>query len=471
MPFIDNEFVPTYDQDIINIGVVMPQGSTIDRTLGVVEKLEDEIAEIPEVESYLTTIGENGVENCDIKVNLLPLAERNRSDEDIIKELIPFAAAIPDAEIMIGRESMGGGSSDMEINVYGLEYDKLMEVAAEIKKRMEDTGFFRSVESSYKTPKKEIQFIPDQKKLTEYGIENRLLGYILRSSIYGDDSNIYREEGEEYKINVEMDREYKRHFDDINEISVISRSGMLPITALGEVVYSQAVPTIKHRDGERVIKLEGTLSKGALGYVTSILDKSFSEMDLPSGYGYRYVGRSEHGEEAQQEIGKAFILAVILTYMLLCAILNSFTYPIPIIMSIATSFIGVFLMLFFSGNSINIASMLGMVMLVGLVVNNAILLLDFTLLKMEEGVPVKEALWYGASQKFKAIIMTSVAIILGVMPQMWAVGLLKASMGAVMVGGMIASIIFTFLFTPVMFWYITRLIGFFTGRRRVANAG
>lgn len=470
VPFIDNEFTPSYDHDMIYVDVIMPQGSTIDRTFDVAAKLEKRISEVPEVESYLTTIGENGVENCTVKANLVPLSDRKRSDEEIMDELLPFCAAMPDAEISLTRESRGG-YADVTVNVYGTDYDNLIELSAVLKKRMEETGFFRSVESSYKTPKNEIQFIPDQKKLTEYGIENSLLGYILRSSIYGDDSNIFKEEGEEYKINVEMDREYKKHFDDIKEISVISRSGMIPITELGEVRYARAVPSIKHRDGERIIQLGGTLSKGALGYVTGLLDRSFSEVDFPPGYGYKYAGMSEYGDEAQKEVGKAFLLAVILTYMLLCAILNSFTYPIAIIMSIATSFIGVFLMLFFTGNTINIASMLGMVMLVGLVVNNAILMLDFTLIKMEEGMPVKEALWYGASQKFKAIIMTSIAIVLGVMPQMWSVGLLKTSMGAVMVGGMLASIVFTFLFTPVVFWYITRLIDLITRRnRRTINA-
>ncbi|MFA6637174.1 MAG: efflux RND transporter permease subunit [Candidatus Omnitrophota bacterium] len=457
MPYIDNEFRPSYDQDIIYMEAIMPQGSTIDRTFDVAEKLEKRISEVPEVESYLTTIGENGVENCTMKVNLVPLSDRKRSDEEIMNELLPFCAAIPDSEIFLTRES-GGGYTDVTVNVYGTDYDKLIELSGILRRKMEETGFFRSVESSYKTPKNEIQFIPDQKKLTEYGVENSLLGYILRSSVYGDDSNIFKEEGEEYKINVEMDREYKKHFDDIKEISIISRSGMIPITELGDVRYARSVPSIKHRDGERIIQLGGTLSKGALGYVTELLDKSFSEVDFPSGYGYKYAGMSEYGDEAQREVGKAFLLAVILTYMLLCAILNSFTYPIAIIMSIATSFIGVFLMMFFTGNSTNIASMLGMVMLVGLVVNNAILMLDFTLLKMGEGMPAKEALWYGVSQKFKAIIMTSIAVVLGVMPQMWSASILKTSMGAVMVGGMLASIAFTFLFTPVVFWYIARLI-------------
>jgi HAE1 family hydrophobic/amphiphilic exporter-1 len=119
--------------------------------------------------------------------------------------------------------------------------------------------------------------------------------------------------------------------------------------------------------------------------------------------------------------------------------------------------------LFFMGQSINIASMMGMVMLVGMVVNNAILLLDYTLGKMKEGVPVKEALWLGASEKFRAIMMTSIAIILGIVPQLWSVMKMKQSMGAVMIGGMLASILFTFVLVPVVFWYLERFERRFSG--------
>ena len=137
--------------------------------------------------------------------------------------------------------------------------------------------------------------------------------------------------------------------------------------------------------------------------------------------------------------------------------MNSTIYPIPIILSIATSFIGVFLLLFFLEESINVASMLGMIMLVGLVVNNSILLLEHTMVRLKEGKPIIEALWLGASEKFRAILMTSIAIILGVLPQLWAIMPLKTSMGTVMIGGMLASIFFTFIFTPVTFWYVYRL--------------
>jgi len=221
---------------------------------------------------------------------------------------------------------------------------------------------------------------------------------------------------------------------------------------------------IRHRDKVRVIRLEGYLSKSSSGYVMGILDNvAFKNIKFEEGYGYRYAEMAERGVESAQEIRKAFLLAVILTYMLLCALMNSFFYPVSILLSVATSFIGVFFALFFLDGSINIASMLGMVMIVGLVVNNSILLLDYAMLKMKEGVAVVEALWIGASQKFRPIIMTSLAIILGVLPQLGSVMPVKSSMGIVMIGGMLASIFFTFIFTPVAFWYIEKIkVRFFT---------
>ncbi|MDD4956787.1 MAG: efflux RND transporter permease subunit [Candidatus Omnitrophica bacterium] len=469
MPFIDNEFMPTYDQDEVNISVVMPQGSTVDKTLGVAEIIERRVEQIPEMESYLTNIGENGVENCNVKISLVPLSERKRSDNDIINELLPFMADIPDAEIDVTRSARW--DADVSINVFGDDYDKLITYSERMKDILLGTGYFRAIVSSYKNPKKEIKFIPDQKKLTTYGVSNSQVGYMLRAAIYGDDSNTYKEKGEEYKINVELDEDYAETLQDISQIDVITKKGMIPITELGDIVYDKAVPQIKHRDRERVIRLDGTLGKGALGLVREVADVEFAKLGLPEGYGYKFVEMAEHQDESGQEIGKAFLLAVILTFMLLCAILDSMTRPISIIVSIATSFIGVFLMFFFFGISINIASMLAIIMLVGLVVNNSILLLDFTILKIEEGVELKEALWFGASEKFKAILMTSIAIILGVVPQLYMISPLKYSMAGVIIGGMTASIIFTFLYTPVIFYSTEKAVKFISKRRKKTNVG
>jgi HAE1 family hydrophobic/amphiphilic exporter-1 len=469
-PYIDNEFSPQSDQDMIRVSVAMPQGSTIERTLGVCKIIEERIEKIPEKTSYLTSIGENGVENATITVDLVPSAERKRSDTDIIDALIPFVAQIPDAEINLARVGMHDTSEgDVSINVYGINYDKMVELAQLMKQKMEQSGYFRSVTSSYKSPKQEIQFIPNQDGLIQYGVTSAQVGSTVRSSIYGNTDNVYKERGEEYDINVELNDIYAMGADDIGEITVRSTKGLIPITEVGTLKNDTALPTIRHRDKDRVIRLEGYLAKSALGYVKNVLDKKFKDLPFEDGYGYTYVGDSEYQAETGREISKAFILAVILTYMLLSALLNSGMYSVPIMLSVVTSFIGVFMSLFFLGQSMNIASMLGMVMLVGLVVNNAILLLDYTLLKMKEGVPVQEALWLGASTKFRAIIMTSLAIILGVLPQLKSINPAKQSMGAVMIGGMLASIVFTFIFTPVAFWYVDRLRSVFVKSKPAAK--
>jgi HAE1 family hydrophobic/amphiphilic exporter-1 len=459
MPYLENEFMTASDQDKISIQINLPQGSTIERTLAVVKQIESHIDTLPEKLSYMVNIGDNGAENATITLDLVPSNERKRSDLEIINALIPFLSSIPDTEAHLIRSGgMGAGlqEGDVSIDVYGTDYGKMIELSHQLKSIMEATGYFRSVGSSYKVPKTEVRFIPDQNKLIEYGLTASYIGSSIRASIYGDDTNVYKEGGEEYDINVELDDRYSENFDDIREISVISPKGLIPITELGVLAKAKATPSIWHRDKNRVIRLEGYLSKGSLGSMKRILDGEFKKIDFPKEHGYNYVGDSEYQEESSSEMSKAFILAVILTFMLLCAIMNSLNYPIPILLMVPLSFVGVFYAMFFLHASINMASMLTMVMLVGLVVNNAILLLDYAILKIKEGLPVKEALWQGASVKFRAIWMTSIAIILGILPQLWVISGAKRSMSVVMIGGMAASILFTFIFVPVIFWYIQR---------------
>jgi HAE1 family hydrophobic/amphiphilic exporter-1 len=458
LPFIGNEFYPSSDRDQIMISLTLPQGSTVYRTLDTTKLLEERIEKIAEVESVLTTIGENGTENAAMTVNLTESKNRTRSDVDIINELIPFAATFPDADIAFSRGGGGGpGSSDIDLNVYGEDYETMVALSKKMKLIMEESGYFRSVVSTHKYPKTEVQFRPDQDKLIEYDVDNKLLGSIMRDSIYGDDTNTFKEKGEEYAINVELDKRYKNDFLDIYEIDVISRKGMIPLTELGTIVGEKAIPTIRHRDKRRIIQLNGFLAKSTAGEVQQMLVREFAKLDIKSGYGYKFVGSSEEQEKTGKEIGKAFLIAVILTYMLLAAVLNSFIYPIAIGSTIVTSFVGVFLFLFFADKSINLASMLGMVMLVGLVVNDAILLVEYAIYKMKEGMDVKEAIISATRTKFRPILLTSLSIMSGTLPQLWAIIPLKNAMAAVIIGGMMAATFFTFMAVPVLFWYLERL--------------
>jgi hydrophobic/amphiphilic exporter-1 (mainly G- bacteria), HAE1 family len=453
--YIGAEFMSATDQGMVDIKVTMPQGTTIDRTLEVVKNVEAIIVKNEEVESMLSDIGNNGNENALIKVSLVSISDRDRSDFDIIKDLVPELSRIPDAEIeLIRGEAVGTSEADVTLNVVGTNYGKMIGYSTQIMDRMEGLGYFRTVMSSYKEPKSELRFHPNQEKMTYHGISYAELANVIKTSIYGDDSNKFKDAGEEYDINVEMDKWYKSSFDDVEQVNIITKKGLLPITELGSIDKKKAVPNIWRRDRSRIIQINGYLSKGTSGDVMSDLDSRFEDIDFEPGYGYAWVGNAEMQEESQGEISKAFILAAILTFMLLAGILNSFVHPLTIASTIITSFSGVFLAMFFMGSSINLASMMAMVMLVGLVVNNSILLLDSVISKMKDGIELKEAIASGLHDKFEAILMTSIAIICGVLPQMFSNHALKSAMGTVLVGGVAASILLSFTMVPLMFYYM-----------------
>jgi HAE1 family hydrophobic/amphiphilic exporter-1 len=217
---------------------------------------------------------------------------------------------------------------------------------------------------------------------------------------------------------------------------------------------AKATSPLKRRDKSKIINLKGYLTKSTSGPVRRDLDRLFKAANLPEGTTYAYSGSAENESESQKELGKAFLLAVILTYMLLVAILNSFILPLSIGSAILTSFLGSFLVMYFTDQTINIGSMMAMVMVVGLSVNNAILIIEFAQQKLEEGIDIKEALWMGTSQKLKPILMTSVAIVAGTFPQLLDIDKIKSSMGAVIVGGMIGSVFFSYFFVPVIHYMV-----------------
>ena len=291
-------------------------------------------------------------------------------------------ADIADATISLERGA--GSQADITINIYGDDYEELIRLSDEAMKLMGSSGSFRTIKSSHKEPKDEIKFLPNEDKMSSYAVSKAQIGGVLRAAVNGNDNNSYRERGEEYKINVTIADAFKQKLQDISSLTIKTRGGLLPLASFGDLSYDKSLPPLKRRDKTRIIELSGFLAKGTAGKVQKDLTASLNKIDFPVGYGYRFSGDAENMEESSREIGKAFFLAVILTYMLLVAILNSYVLPLTIVSGIFTSFVGVFFALFFMDFSINIGSMMAMVMLVGLAVNNAILLLDETLLQLEK---------------------------------------------------------------------------------------
>ena len=346
---------------------------------------------------------------------------------------------------------------DISMEVFGYDDKSRIDTAKQLKDIAEKSGFFSALYSSYKKPKKEVLCLPKHDALVANNLKVADLGAVLRASIHGDDSNEFREGANTYPIEIKLKKIYREDPLDLSYVMITSKQGLIPITELSTIEEAKAAPPITHRDKRRFIKIDGFLAKADPGHVRSVLQESFASLSLPPGIEYKFAGNAEHEADSNREIFKAFVLAVLMTYMLLAAMTNSLIYPIAIAFTLFLSFIGVFFALFFLEETLNVASMLGLVMLVGLVVNNAILLIDLALTKKREGQDIVQALWASVSERFRPILMTSIAIIFGVLPQLFSVMPVKSSMGAVIIGGMAASWLFTFLFTPAALIVLDRI--------------
>lgn len=453
MKFVGNEFQPSTDANTITLTVRAPMGATYEKSTEIAKSIENILHEYHEVESTIVKIGERGLQNITITTNLVDRSKRGISDKKLAQKMLQKLSNIPDAEIQIraGEALSGGISSDMVLNIYGDDDTLREKYANDLVARINNIDEVQSAVLAQQKPNNEIRFVPNQEQMSAWGIKNSYAGSVLRTALYGNDSYKYKENGKEYPIVLEFARPFKTNFM-FNSVFVNSPRGMVALSELGEIQNVPSTPNISRLDKSRVTEIDINIGKSTIGPVQKKIESEIARMDWQPGYSAKFAGMSEIQSDTTDEIGMAFILASVLTFMLLAAILNSLTHPLTIATSIITSFIGVFILLFLSGASMNVGAMLAFVMLVGLVVNNNILVLEPTVKRIRNGEKPYNALWTELMSKRNMVLMTSIAVMGGMLPQLWSADGMKAGMAAVMIGGMFASLVLTFTLTPALFF-------------------
>ena len=457
MKFVGNEFSPSTDANEITITARAPMGATFEKSESIAQQLEQRLSAFPEVASTTIKIGDQGLQNIDVTVELVDVSERDISDKKLMQKMLPAIADIADAEIQIraGEASASSTSADLVLNVFGPNDATRESYAEKIISIVNQIPEVQSAVRAQQTPANEVQFVPDSAQMSFWGVQNAYAGTTLRTALYGNDDYKYKENGEEYPIVLEFAKAYKTSalFDNVY---VNSSKGMVPLSSLGTIKTAPATPDIRREDKNRLTEIDINIGKSTMGPVQAKIQSELNKIDWEYGYYAEFGGMSEIQGETTGEIGRAFLLATILTFMLLAAILNSLAHPFTIATSIITSFAGVFVMMFLTGATMNIGAMLAFVMLVGLVVNNNILVLEPTINRVNNGEDMYSALWTELTDKKNMVLMTSIAVIAGMVPQLWSIDGMKVAMGAVMIGGMLASLIFTFTLTPALFFLIER---------------
>ena len=457
--FIGNEFSPSTDADEITITIRTPMGSVYSKSESIAREVEQRVKQFKEVKATTIKIGDKGLQNINMKVDLVDLEHRDISDKKLAQKILPLLSDIADAEIQIraGENISGSGiSSDMVLNVYGDNDAKRAMYANQIIDKINQIEAVQSAVIVQQTPANEIRFIPDNEKMNFWGVKNAQAGSTLRTALFGNDNYKYKENGDEYPIILEFEKQFKNQtmFDSVY---VNSQKGMVALSQLGKIESVPATSNIYRLDKNRATEIDINIGKSTIGPVQSEIQKQIDAMDWEPGYKASFAGMSEIQDETNGEIGQAFFLATILTFMLLAAIMNSLIHPFTIATSIITSFAGVFVMLFLSGASLNVGALLAFIMLVGLVVNNNILVLEPTVARVQNGEDAKKVLWQELMDKKRMIWMTTIAVVAGMIPQLWSNDGMKVAMGAVMIGGMCASLIWTFSLTPALFFVMEKL--------------
>jgi len=459
MKFTGNEFSPSTDANEITITARAPMGSVYDKTETIAKEIEQRLKQFPQVKSTTVKIGDKGLQNIDIKVELVDVKDRNITDKKLAQQILPTLADINDAEIQIraGENISGSGfSSDMELNIYGDDDAVRIAYANQIIDMVNQIPAVQSAVLAQQTPNNEIRFIPNDEKMNFWGVKNAAAGATLRTALFGNDTYKYKESGDEYPIILEFEKQFKKQ-SMFDSVYVNSHKGMVALSQLGDLESMPATSNIYRIDKNRVTEIDINIGKSTTGPVQAEIEKQLKTIDWKDGYYASFAGMAEIQEETTGEIAQAFLLATILTFMLLAAIMNSFIHPFTIATSIITSFAGVFIVLFLSGASMNIGAMMAFIMLVGLVVNNNILVLEPTVARVQHGEDAKTVLWKELMDKKRMILMTTIAVVAGMVPQLWSNDGMKVAMGAVMIGGMLASLLWTFTLTPAIFFVMEKL--------------
>ncbi len=459
---VGGEFFPSSDQGYLSINVELPPGSTLDETEAVMDEVSSICEKYDEVETLFVVVGgENrGVNEGELIMKLVDISKRNILTSDFVNAIRPDMAVIPSANIKImeSQQGPGGDEADLIVEVTGNEMGTLNTLAEEVKGIVGKIDGLVDVETSVKAPMPEIRFIPDRFKISNYGINSALVYTVLRASFEGKKASVYRETGEEYDIRVRLDETDRSDEDSFGEVMIKTGRGMVPLAQLGEVVPGFGESEILRKDRRKLIEVRANVGTGTIGeYEAKIMD-AVKDVDVPEGFNVRLGGESETKAESFAALFEALFMAIILTYIVLAAILESYIHPITIMLTLPLGLIGTAVGLFVSGQTINVMSLMAMVMLVGIVVNNAILILDYTSVLREGGMRRREALLTACPVRFRPIVMTNLAIAFAILPQ--ALGGAEAgfrvTMSVVTIGGVLISAVFTLFLIPVVYEYLDR---------------
>lgn len=473
---VGTDFFPESDNSQIAITVELPVGSRVEQARKLNEYLYEKWNEkYPEIEILQASLGQSDGSNvfmsmrssgthlvsftarlCDPQQrerDMFEIGDEMRKDLQELPELYRYTVT-PGGGGGMGMGMVSGGTT-LELDVLGYDLENSEIVAGQISEIMKNTEGLRDVKLSREDYMPQFQVMFDRNKLAMNGLNMTMAATVVRNRINGVTASYFREDGEEYDIVVKNDAKFRTTIDDINNILLYNSQGKaVRLSEVGTVIESFAPPSIEHLDRERVIKVTGTIFKRSLGDVAEDVNKEVAKIKMPQGIAVELAGSIEEQQESFGDMFTLLALVVLLTYIVMAAQFESFRDPFIIMFSLPFAFSGVFVALWLTGTTLSLIALIGAVMLVGIVVKNGIVLIDYINLNKERGASVKRAVISGGKSRLRPVLMTTLTTILGMFPMAMGIGEgseIWQPMGIAIIGGLTLSTILTLIVIPSIY--------------------
>ena len=476
MKFVGTDFMPESDESRITAAVELQTGTRVEETIKTTRYLENVFREkFPEVEiiaassgsddagsmfSLFTTTGSNMI---NFMMRLAPIAERERSVWDIAAEMRAEIAALPEVinfSVETAGQGMGGTSNTVDVEIYGYDFDVTNAIAEEVRKKLAAVPGAIDVQVSRKKDKPELQYVLDRDKLALHGLTTAQVSTMIRNRVTGMVASQYKEQGDEYDIRVRLKEEFRSSLTDLEELSIVTPTGArIKLKELGEIREYWSPPNIQHKRRERVVTVSAKPDKVPLGELATRINAEISTVEVPQEVVLNVGGAYQDQQESFMDLALLMVVSLILVFIVMASQFESFTMPFVIMFSIPFAFTGVIIALFLTGTTLSLVAALGAVLLIGIVVKNGIVLVDYTNLMRDRGLELYEAIAVSGKSRLRPVLMTAATTILGMLPLALSTGEgaeIWRPMGITVIGGLVFSTIVTMVIVPVMYGLLTR---------------
>ncbi|WP_057936537.1 efflux RND transporter permease subunit [Algoriphagus resistens] len=472
--FIGSEFVSEGDRGEFLLRLELPKDATLEQTNFKTREVEDYLRTLPEVTEVFTTVGvasgqftgsQSSPFTSEILVKLVDPEFRSMTGPDYARNLENYLEEhITGAEYTGVPISIMGTANDAPIQVIvsGPDKDSIRVVSEQIEGILAGLTGTRKIESSLEDGNPEIRVEVDRYKMNELGLSMDMVGGALQVAFNGNDDSKYTDGDYEYDILVKLNEFDRKSISDVQNLTFLNRNGnLVKLEQFASVNQSEGPTKLERRDRVSSVKITSQVAGVPSGTVGAQLTAAIDQMDLPQQVQINYDGDMKNQSEGFGSLGIALLASIILIYLIMVALYDSYIYPLVVMFSLPMALIGSLLALALTKGTLSIFSIMGLIMLMGLVAKNAILLVDFTNQLKEAGVEVKEALEKAVKIRFRPILMTTIAMVIGMMPIALATGAgaeWKNSLAWVIIGGLLSSMFLTLVVVPVIYYLFDRFM-------------